>query len=152
MTLPVWTTSFSLANMFSHRVSAALNPQRQWFVAVDRDGSGQINPTELSQALINGDWTPFDLDTVKMLMSVFDVDRSGHISFNEVSESLERSECARYSRCFPPHPSQFAGLWKYIQDWQGVFKVSRDLGCTVPTLSTLCLTHESFLSLVHVAL
>ncbi|PWN52873.1 EF-hand [Violaceomyces palustris] len=70
-----------------------------WFTAVDRDGSGQINPTELSQALINGDWTPFDLDTVKMLMSVFDVDRSGHISFNE-----------------------FAGLWKYIQDWQGVFR------------------------------
>ncbi|KAJ1024082.1 hypothetical protein NDA16_002921 [Ustilago loliicola] len=71
----------------------------QWFIAVDRDRSGQINPQELSQALVNGDWTPFDLDTVKMLMSVFDVDRSGHISFNE-----------------------FAGLWKYIQDWQGVFR------------------------------
>ncbi|PWY97969.1 EF-hand, partial [Testicularia cyperi] len=71
----------------------------QWFIAVDRDRSGQINPQELSQALVNGDWTPFDMDTVKMLMSVFDVDRSGHISFNE-----------------------FAGLWKYIQDWQGVFR------------------------------
>lgn len=71
----------------------------QWFIAVDRDHSGQINPQELSQALVNGDWTPFDLDTVKMLMSVFDVDRSGHISFDE-----------------------FAGLWKYIQDWQGVFR------------------------------
>ncbi|KAN0064978.1 hypothetical protein ACQY0O_002036 [Thecaphora frezii] len=70
-----------------------------WFVAVDRDQSGNINPTELSQALINGDWTPFDLDTVKMLMSVFDVDRSGQISFNE-----------------------FAGLWKYIKDWQDVFR------------------------------
>jgi len=71
----------------------------QWFIAVDRDHSGQINAQELSQALVNGDWTPFDLDTVKMLMSVFDVDRSGQISFNE-----------------------FAGLWKYIQDWQGVFR------------------------------
>ncbi|KAF6767209.1 EF-hand domain pair [Kalmanozyma brasiliensis GHG001] len=71
----------------------------QWFIAVDRDRSGQINAQELSQALVNGDWTPFDLDTVKMLMSVFDVDRSGQISFNE-----------------------FAGLWKYIQDWQGVFR------------------------------
>jgi len=71
----------------------------QWFIAVDRDRSGQINPQELSQALVNGDWTPFDLDTVKMLMSVFDVDRSGSITFNE-----------------------FAGLWKYIQDWQGVFR------------------------------
>ncbi|CDU24366.1 related to programmed cell death protein (calcium-binding protein) [Sporisorium scitamineum] len=71
----------------------------QWFIAVDRDRSGQINAQELSQALVNGDWTPFDLDTVKMLMSVFDVDRSGQISFNE-----------------------FSGLWKYIQDWQGVFR------------------------------
>ena len=66
---------------------------------MDRDRSGQINAQELSQALVNGDWTPFDLDTVKMLTSVFDVDRSGQISFNE-----------------------FAGLWKYIQDWQGVFR------------------------------
>ncbi|SJX66420.1 related to programmed cell death protein (calcium-binding protein) [Sporisorium reilianum f. sp. reilianum] len=79
---------------------AGADPQLwQWFIAVDRDRSGQINAQELSQALVNGDWTPFDLDTVKMLMSVFDVDRSGQISFNE-----------------------FAGLWKYIQDWQGVFR------------------------------
>jgi len=49
--------------------------------------------------LINGDWTPFDLDTVKLLMSIFDTDRSGTIGFNE-----------------------FAGLWKYIKDWQNVFK------------------------------
>ncbi|EAU92003.1 apoptosis-linked protein 2 [Coprinopsis cinerea okayama7 len=61
--------------------------------------SGHINATELERALINGDWTPFDLDTVKMLMSIFDVDRSGTIGFNE-----------------------FAGLWKYIKDWQNVFK------------------------------
>ncbi|KAF6748716.1 hypothetical protein DFP72DRAFT_556559 [Ephemerocybe angulata] len=53
----------------------------------------------VERALINGDWTPFDLDTVKMLMTIFDVDRSGTIGFNE-----------------------FAGLWKYIKDWQNVFK------------------------------
>lgn len=67
----------------------------QWFVSVDRDGSGQINPTELQQALVNGDWTPFELDTVKLLMTIFDTDRSGSITYNE-----------------------FVGLWKYIQDWQ----------------------------------
>ncbi|PIL33710.1 hypothetical protein GSI_04335 [Ganoderma sinense ZZ0214-1] len=55
------------------------------------------------KALINGDWTPFDLDTVKLLMSIFrdvqDTDRSGTIGFNE-----------------------FSGLWKYIKDWQNVFR------------------------------
>ena len=58
-----------------------------------------INAPELERALINGDWTPFDLDTVKMLMTIFDVDRSGTIGFNE-----------------------FSGLWKYIKDWQNVFR------------------------------
>ncbi|KAK0526595.1 hypothetical protein OC834_004745 [Tilletia horrida] len=76
------------------------NPQLWgWFVAVDRDGSGNITPVELQQALVNGDWSPFDLDTVKMLMAIFDVDRSGHITFKE-----------------------FEGLWRYVQDWQGVFR------------------------------
>lgn len=70
-----------------------------WFAAVDTDGSGHITAPELERALMNGDWTPFDLDTVKMLMSIFDTDRSGTIGFNE-----------------------FAGLWKYIKDWQGVFR------------------------------
>lgn len=36
---------------------------------------------------------------MKLLMSIFDTDRSGSIGFNE-----------------------FSGLWKYIKDWQNVFK------------------------------
>ncbi|KAA1081108.1 hypothetical protein PGT21_029517 [Puccinia graminis f. sp. tritici] len=77
-----------------------IDPQlRQWFAAVDSDNSGNITALELQQALVNGDWTAFDLDTVKMLMNIFDTDRSGTIGFDE-----------------------FAGLWKYIKDWQGVFK------------------------------
>ncbi|KAG1734475.1 hypothetical protein EDB19DRAFT_1152305 [Suillus lakei] len=70
-----------------------------WFAAVDTDRSGAISAVELERALINGDWTPFDLDTVKLLMGMFDVDRSGTIGFNE-----------------------FSGLWKYIKDWQNVFR------------------------------
>ncbi|KIY66100.1 EF-hand [Cylindrobasidium torrendii FP15055 ss-10] len=70
-----------------------------YFTSVDVDGSGSISVTELQRALVNGDWTQFDLDTVKMLMNIFDVDKSGTISYNE-----------------------FAGLWKYIQDWQNVFR------------------------------
>lgn len=71
----------------------------QWFIAVDGDRSGQISAPELQKALVNGDWTAFDLDTVKLLMTIFDTDRSGTIGFNE-----------------------FAGLWKYIKDWQNVFR------------------------------
>ncbi|KZT69007.1 EF-hand [Daedalea quercina L-15889] len=71
----------------------------QWFSAVNATHSGGITVHELQNALVNGDWSKFDLDTVKMLMNMFDVDRSGTIGFNE-----------------------FCGLWRYIQEWQGVFR------------------------------
>ncbi|KAF5322497.1 hypothetical protein D9619_002197 [Psilocybe cf. subviscida] len=81
----------------------------QWFTTVDHDGSGAITAVELERALTNGDWTPFDLDTVKMLMSIFDTDRTGTIGFNE-----------------------FAGLWKYVKDWQNVFRhFDRDRSGTI---------------------
>jgi Ca2+-binding EF-hand superfamily protein len=51
---------------------------------VDTDRSGAITAPELERALINGGWTPFDLDTVKLLVTIFDTDRSGTIGFNEV--------------------------------------------------------------------
>jgi len=80
-----------------------------WFSAVDADRSGQISAHELQRALINGDWSTFDLDTVKLLMNIFDTDRSGQIGFTE-----------------------FAGLWKYIKDWQGVFQhFDRDRSGTI---------------------
>ncbi|KAF8590445.1 EF-hand [Ramaria rubella] len=69
-----------------------------WFTAVDTDHSGSITVRELQRALVNGNWTNFDLDTCQMLMNIFDTDRSGTIGFHE-----------------------FSGLWKYIGDWQGVF-------------------------------
>ncbi|KAH9981529.1 hypothetical protein BGW80DRAFT_338707 [Lactifluus volemus] len=76
---------------------AGADPQLwQWFTAVDSDRSGSISVSELQAALVNGNWSRFDLDTVKMLMNIFDTDRNGTIGF--------------------------AGLWKYISDWQGVFR------------------------------
>jgi len=87
----------------SHAMAAmppGADPQLwSWFTSVDLDRSGDISHIELERALINGDWTPFDLDTVKLLMTIFDTDRSGTIGFPE-----------------------FAGLWKYIKDWQNVFR------------------------------
>ncbi|KAI0709079.1 hypothetical protein C8Q76DRAFT_695399 [Earliella scabrosa] len=104
----------------AHAPPPGADPQLwQWFSAVDVDHSGSISVTELQAALVNGNWTRFDLDTVKMLMSIFDTDRSGTIGFN--GKSLTSSPaCLPAGRREPK--SQFAGLWKYIQDWQNVFR------------------------------
>ncbi|KAF8797884.1 EF-hand [Phlegmacium glaucopus] len=81
----------------------------QWFSSVDTDRSGSISVTELQSALVNGNWSKFDLDTVKMLMSLFDTNRNGTISFTE-----------------------FAGLWKYLLEWQNVFRhFDRDRSGTI---------------------
>jgi len=70
----------------------------QLFSTADTDRSGAITASELQGALVNNDWQKFDLDTIKMLMNVFDTDRNGTIGFNE-----------------------FAGLYKYVSDWRNVF-------------------------------
>ncbi len=54
-------------------------------IAVDSDGSGSIDVNELQRALKNGDFQSFSLDTLAILMGMFDVDRSGTIAFNEFS-------------------------------------------------------------------
>ncbi|KAJ6592753.1 hypothetical protein B0H19DRAFT_920135, partial [Mycena capillaripes] len=57
-----------------------------WFASVDTDRSDAIHPNKLERALINGDWIPFNLDTVKLLMTSFDTDRT--IGFNEYGACL----------------------------------------------------------------
>ncbi|KAG9318318.1 hypothetical protein JVU11DRAFT_403 [Chiua virens] len=70
-----------------------------YFAAVDTNRSGHLSIRELQNALVNGNWTKFDLDTVKMLMNMFDTNRTGRIGFSE-----------------------FTRLWNYISEWQGVFR------------------------------
>ncbi|KAI8333809.1 hypothetical protein EDC96DRAFT_525845 [Choanephora cucurbitarum] len=70
-----------------------------WFTAVDTDNSGQLSVDELQRALVNGDWSPFNIETVRTMVNMFDKDNSGTIDFNE-----------------------FAGLWKYIEDWKRCFQ------------------------------
>jgi len=53
------------------------------FNAVDRDNSGQLSEAELQNALVNGDWSKFDPQTVRMMIRMFDADRNGTISFDE---------------------------------------------------------------------
>ncbi|XP_038064277.1 sorcin-like [Patiria miniata] len=70
-----------------------------WFQAVDADHSGSISATELRQALVNGNWSHFNEETCRLMIGMFDKDRNGTINFSE-----------------------FAALWKYIQDWKSCFE------------------------------
>ncbi|KAG0055000.1 Programmed cell death protein 6 [Gryganskiella cystojenkinii] len=71
---------------------------RAWFDSVDADRSGSLNIEELQRALINGDWSPFNVETVRLVFNMFDSDNSGLINFDE-----------------------FKGLWKYIEEWRACF-------------------------------
>ncbi|KAL2213979.1 EF-hand [Sarocladium strictum] len=68
------------------------------FRAVDKAGTGQLSEKELSAALVNGDWTSFDPQTVRMMIRMFDADRSGTIGFDE-----------------------FCGLWSFLASWRTLF-------------------------------
>ena len=41
----------------------------QWFLAVDADRSGQISAQELQGALTNGNWSHFNAETCRLLIS-----------------------------------------------------------------------------------
>ncbi|KAL9043875.1 MAG: hypothetical protein Q9214_002950 [Letrouitia sp. 1 TL-2023] len=68
------------------------------FKAVDKTGSGQLTERELRAALVNGDYTSFDPHTVKMMIRMFDTDKSGAIGFEE-----------------------FCGLWGFLAAWRSLF-------------------------------
>ncbi|XP_048248961.1 peflin-like [Haliotis rufescens] len=77
-----------------------MDPQvHQWFLSVDRDRSGKITALELQQALMNGNWSQFNPETCRLMISMFDRDMSGTIDMNE-----------------------FSALWNYIQQWRSVFE------------------------------
>ncbi|XP_033117615.1 programmed cell death protein 6-like [Anneissia japonica] len=69
------------------------------FQKVDKDRSGAISVNELQQALSNGTWTPFNPETVRLMIGMFDRDNNGTINFQE-----------------------FGSLWKYVTDWQAAFR------------------------------
>ncbi|KAL1713514.1 hypothetical protein EV715DRAFT_211466 [Schizophyllum commune] len=68
-----------------------------WFNEVDTNRSGHITALELQRALNKGAWT-FDLETVKVLMTIFDTDNNGTMNFDE-----------------------FSALWKDIDGWYKAF-------------------------------
>lgn len=69
-----------------------------WFQSVDQNNSGSINCEELQQALLNNNWSQFNAETCRLMIAMFDQDKSGTINIHE-----------------------FSALWKYVQDWKGCF-------------------------------
>ena len=43
-----------------------------WFRAVDTDNSGQISPSELQRALVNGNWSNFSEEACRMMIGTID--------------------------------------------------------------------------------
>ncbi|KAG9508888.1 Programmed cell death protein 6 [Fragariocoptes setiger] len=71
---------------------------RQVFYNVDKDRSGFIDAAELASCLSNGSFEPFNPETVRMMITLFDKTRKGQINFEE-----------------------FKALWKYVEDWRNCF-------------------------------
>ncbi|KAJ6592727.1 hypothetical protein B0H19DRAFT_1245558 [Mycena capillaripes] len=59
-----------------------------WFTSVDADRSAAITANELERALINGDWTPFELATVKLLLTISMRSSSPHLVRITISSSF----------------------------------------------------------------
>ncbi|XP_014270419.1 programmed cell death protein 6 [Halyomorpha halys] len=78
-------------------------PDRQFlweiFSSVDKDRSGMITANELQTALSNGTWTPFNPETVRLMIGMFDKQNRGGVTFED-----------------------FGYLWKYVTDWQNCFR------------------------------
>ncbi|KAI7905220.1 apoptosis-linked protein [Cokeromyces recurvatus] len=97
------TNSYNPSLQRSNTFTPMVNKREQYlwsvFRKVDADNSGYITVNELQAALVNGDWSPFNIETVRLMVSIFDTDNNGCIDFRE-----------------------FQGLWKYIEDWSECFK------------------------------
>ncbi|XP_017778603.1 PREDICTED: programmed cell death protein 6-like isoform X2 [Nicrophorus vespilloides] len=50
-------------------------------------------------ALSNGTWSPFNPETVRLMIGMFDKQNQGQVNFDD-----------------------FAALWKYVTDWQNCFR------------------------------
>ena len=66
-----------------------MDPQlAQWFNAVDRDRSGQIGAKELQRALVNGNWSHLSEEACRMMIDMFDRDKTGQINVHEFSSLI----------------------------------------------------------------
>ncbi|OQV23530.1 putative Peflin [Hypsibius exemplaris] len=94
------TSGHSSSGRFSNRLANAepsLNvPSRETreedqqlmslFAAVDEDSDGFITVAELQQALINDNWSTFSMNTINVILQIFDKDDNCRIDFDEFSK------------------------------------------------------------------
>jgi hypothetical protein len=72
-----------------------VNPQLlNWFQTVDKEKKGFLTHFQLQQALRNNNGTTFDISAVKMMIDMFNKDKTGNISMQE-----------------------FSTLWGYLGNW-----------------------------------
>ncbi|KAK8779636.1 hypothetical protein V5799_019023 [Amblyomma americanum] len=85
----------------AHIGGQPLNQQslRSTFLAADQGHNGAIDYRELQMALSAGTWRPFNMETAKMLVSLFDRNHDGTINFDEFSE-----------------------LYRYVTEWSNAFR------------------------------
>eukprot|EP00898_Chlorokybus_atmophyticus_P003508 jgi/Chlat1/4158/Chrsp27S08874 len=69
-----------------------------WFRSADSDRNGEVDERELQQLLTHGTSDPFNPQTIKLMIKMFDTKNSGRIGFPE-----------------------FQALWKYLHDWKVCF-------------------------------
>jgi len=86
-------------------------PQQQpdlwgWFCTVDTDRSGKISCTELQQALSNG-FEKFNMQTVQLLMNLFDSSNSGQMVFDDFRKVFDF--ISQWSRIFQQYDSDRSG-------------------------------------------
>ncbi|KAK9719992.1 hypothetical protein K7432_004410 [Basidiobolus ranarum] len=88
-----------VANGPTQQTSVQDRQLQDWFSAVDSDGNGKLTTEELQNALLNDNMSQFNLETVRLMMNMFDRDQSGYIDIYE-----------------------FVGLWRYIEKWRACFR------------------------------
>ncbi|EGI57177.1 PREDICTED: programmed cell death protein 6 isoform X1 [Acromyrmex echinatior] len=79
------------------------------FQRVDKDRSGAISADELQQALSNGTWTPFNPETVRLMIGMFDKSDPATGMFDKKQTGTVSFE-------------EFGALWKYVTDWENCFR------------------------------
>merc|ERR1712020_138013 len=67
-----------------------VDPQtQQWFNAVDQDRSGQITAQELQKALVNGNWSNFSEEACRLMIDMYDQNRTGTIDIGEFQKLFQ---------------------------------------------------------------
>lgn len=92
-----------------------------YYYRVDRDRSGYINADELQSALSNGTWSPFNPETVRLMIGeccVY-VDRTYFFIQNVIYTLLGMFDRQNKGQV---NFEDFGALWKYVTDWQNCFR------------------------------